>query len=142
MKGLSQKNTSSLFAYGTLCAPVVINKVIGRVPYGTKATIKGYSCYQVNGCLFPGVRASGLESETPGILYEGITPNEFSLLDEYEDDFYERVSVQVFSEEDLGYCFAQIYIIPEPHWHVLSSRHWDLDEFCAEHVELFLSERF
>ena len=138
-----QSDPSNLFAYGTLCVPIVIKKVIGRVPSGMKATIKGYDCFQVNGRLFPGVRVSSPESETSGILYQGLTPEEFTLLDRYEDDFYERVSVHAYYEDaPLGYSSAQVYIVPEEQWHVLSDRAWDLEQFCAQGIESFLSERF
>jgi gamma-glutamylcyclotransferase (GGCT)/AIG2-like uncharacterized protein YtfP len=143
VKDVKLSEASNLFAYGTLCVPVVIDKVMGRVPSGTKAKIKGYACFQVSGGLFPGARVSGPESEISGILYQGITPNEFALLDQYEDDFYERVSVHAFNEDaSSGYSSAQVYIVPEEQWHVLSARPWDLEQFCSEDMESFLSERF
>src|SRR4051812_41152032 len=75
-----------LFAYGPLMFPEVITRVIGRTPAGIPAEVTGYKNCCVSGRSFPGLLHTGVGKVT-GVLYRGLSLEEWAKLDAFEDDF-------------------------------------------------------
>jgi gamma-glutamylcyclotransferase (GGCT)/AIG2-like uncharacterized protein YtfP len=88
-----------LFAYGTLTSPRVREQVLGRRPdlEAVRARLAGYERTSVPGFDHPfAVPADGGTVE--GVLIFGLTTDDYTTLDEYEDvaaRLYERVEAQV-----------------------------------------------
>jgi hypothetical protein len=71
-------------------------------------------------------------------LWLGITPVELALLDKFEGDEYQRISVMVRDQINQPYP-AQVYAWREQGG--LTRQAWDLEQFRAEGVKAF-SEKF
>jgi len=121
---------TSLFAYGTLAIPDVVDALTGRVPAAEPATLAGYRCRLLQGRLDPGIeRHPG--SMTEGLLYRQLTPNELSLLDAFEESPYQRRVVTVRSQtgESLR---AWAYVVPGHASNLLSAEPWAPERFTDE----------
>jgi gamma-glutamylcyclotransferase (GGCT)/AIG2-like uncharacterized protein YtfP len=102
----------SLFVYGTLMAPTVVETVIGRrLPNFQRASLDRYVRHPVRDRAYPGmIRSSSSSSsshddsssQTVGILLTGLSLSELKRLDYYEDVDYtrEEVSVSLLPDED------------------------------------------
>jgi gamma-glutamylcyclotransferase (GGCT)/AIG2-like uncharacterized protein YtfP len=76
-----------LFVYGTLRFPEVLQALLGRLPGLTEATVAGWRVAALADRSYPGlVRAPG--STAAGVVVTGLTPDEWRLLDRYEDEDY------------------------------------------------------
>ena len=88
-----------LFAYGILTSPRVREQVLGRRPdlEVVRARLSGYERTSVAGFEYPfAVPADGGAVE--GVLIYGLTTDDYTTLDEYEDvaaRLYERVEAPV-----------------------------------------------
>lgn len=88
----------SLFAYGTLQLPEILERVIGRHVQGIPATLADYRSGLVARANFPGiVPKSG--SIVEGSLITGFSPHEIQLLDQYEGELYRRILVTVLTQD-------------------------------------------
>ena len=125
-----------LFAYGTLCFPAVIETIIGRVPHAASAVLSGYSCRCVFGKPYPGIlEVPG--SEVPGTLYFDISPSEWSALDDWEDEFYERRRVAVLTPRGEHEC--DTYAVKAERGEVLSGEIWTHEAFERDSLAPFLA---
>jgi gamma-glutamylcyclotransferase (GGCT)/AIG2-like uncharacterized protein YtfP len=125
----------SLFAYGTLQLPDVLQAVVGQRWRGEPALLVGYGRYRVRGKPYPAVIAEPA-GNVAGLLYEGIGDEELALLDSYEGELYERRTVSVRAGGDA--CPAVVYVLGEQHRSLLSSEGWELGEFEREHLAGYL----
>jgi gamma-glutamylcyclotransferase (GGCT)/AIG2-like uncharacterized protein YtfP len=127
----------NLFTYGSLMLPEVLEKVCGRTYDSAAAKLIGWSRYCVVGETYPGIIPSSRDSVS-GVLWLGITPVELALLDKFEGDEYQRISVMVRDQINKPYS-AQVYAWREQGG--LTRQAWDLEQFRAEGVKAF-SEKF
>lgn len=125
----------SLFAYGTLQLPDVLQAVVGRRWQGEPALLVGYGRYRVRGKPYPAVIAEPA-GNVAGLLYEGVGAEELALLDSYEGELYERRTVNVRVGRDAHP--AVVYVLGERHRSLLSSEAWELGEFEREHLAAYL----
>ena len=83
-----------LFTYGTLMDADIWLRAAGRPFPREPATLRDYEARALRGVHFPGlIEAPG--SLTPGLLYRDVDAPALARLDEYEDDFYQRITVNV-----------------------------------------------
>lgn len=92
-----------LFIYGTLRDPNVLTLVIGRPFPGPRspAVLHGFRKRKVEGFDFP-VIAPSPDGRVDGILIEGLTDEDITALDGYEDvsaGLYDRVEADVSIDE-------------------------------------------
>ncbi|MBO8195052.1 gamma-glutamylcyclotransferase [Streptomyces oryzae] len=86
----------ALFVYGTLRFRRILAALLGRVPSGTPATASGWRTAALAGRPYPGlVPAPGQTAS--GLLLSGLSPREWRILDDFEDDEYELVPLAVES---------------------------------------------
>jgi len=83
-----------LFVYGTLTDSDVVQILIGRVPTTDEGILDNYRRYGLRNRAFPGLVPEAGAS-TRGLLITGLDQREHFIFDEYEDDDYERILVQV-----------------------------------------------
>ncbi|HIG82909.1 MAG TPA: gamma-glutamylcyclotransferase [Verrucomicrobia bacterium] len=88
--------SNQLFAYGTL----MFREVVPLLP--------NHIAFIVNGHTFPGLRQTKDNNHAKGILYSEINKKEWDALDAFEDNFYERPPVKVYSQKNITYL-AYIY---------------------------------
>jgi gamma-glutamylcyclotransferase (GGCT)/AIG2-like uncharacterized protein YtfP len=116
-----------LFAYGTLQHPQVIAHVIGRVPDHQPATLRDFARYRIQDAWYPGLMPEA-NALTDGLLFAGLTEDDWVRLDAYEDELYERRTVTAYSGTG-DTCRAWTYVIPVRHRNVLTSEPWDLKTY-------------
>jgi gamma-glutamylcyclotransferase (GGCT)/AIG2-like uncharacterized protein YtfP len=127
---------SSLFVYGSLLSPEVLQLVVGRVPDSEAAVLEGYACYYVEGATFPGIIAEK-SAATCGRVLKDLTEAELTALDRYEDSFYQRLAVTVVV--DGSECSAMAYVVPAVYKHILSEQRWTWDEFERIHLAQYVA---
>lgn len=125
-----------LFAYGTLTFPEVISVVIGRVPSSQPAEIHGYKNCCVRGKSFPGLIYAG-RGVVRGVLYFGLTGDDWAKLNAFEDEFYQLEQVGVITEHVSQP--AKAYIVPPQNAAVLTSEIWDPEIFRRDFLPHYLS---
>lgn len=132
-----ERMSASLFAYGTLQIPEVIEKVTGRSWKGMAAMLTDYACFRLRGKPYPGVIAWP-GCVTPGLLYVGIDPQSLEKMDRFEGDSYRRRAVDVTSER--GHCHrAFAFVIPPECRQTLSEQPWDKQQFVERSLSSFLA---
>ncbi len=128
-----------LFVYGTLEFPVIVKKLLGFSLTGEPVQLQGYERYLLVNRNYPGIiRAPG--KRVDGVLYQGVTPKYFKVLDRYEDDIYARRRVRVLNSHG-QLVTAWTYVIPLRHKRELSSRPWDRETFMNTQLRRFLNVR-
>jgi len=81
-----------LFVYGTLQFPEVLHALLGRVPPMTPAVLRGWRAAVLPGRPYPGlVPAPG--KEVPGWVLADLDAHEWTILDAFEGDAYDRITV-------------------------------------------------
>jgi gamma-glutamylcyclotransferase (GGCT)/AIG2-like uncharacterized protein YtfP len=156
--------THTLFCYGTLMAPQVMQTLLHRLPPSQPAFLSGYVRYPVRNVLYPGiVAASGnmehtsSNSEQPsavvkGVLYRDLTPEEMKILDWFEDVEYTRRTVSVTIQKDASdektiaasnehakettYVYVWTDPLEKLEWQ--AGKDWDYTTFAHEHLEYYL----
>ena len=109
--------------------PAIIKSVIGRVPEGHPAIIRGYRRLVVTGEFFPGlIRLSDESAESvEGLVYVDITSEEWERLLAFEDEFYELKEVVV---DRLGESLSALaFVVPPAKKSLLTDELWNPDQF-------------
>ncbi|MFM8928779.1 MAG: gamma-glutamylcyclotransferase family protein [Betaproteobacteria bacterium] len=92
---------STCFAYGSLMWPDIMTRVCGREVSAlqhTQAWLHGHARHPVRGQDYPGLVPQSGAQALQGVLYTGLTPQDFQRLDAFEGQEYERVPVEVVLE--------------------------------------------
>ena len=107
----------NLFAYGTLMWPEVLESVIGRRLEGCPAVLDGFVRLRVKGEHYPAVvsRDGGV---VEGIVYSGLSVEDFRHLDRFEGEEYERMGRPVDGVE------AQVYVLGRNFRHMAEDAIW------------------
>ncbi len=128
--------TTALFAYGTLQIPQVLAAVTGRVFPSRPARLPDYARYCLRGRSYPGI-SDQPGATTPGLLYLGIDARSLRRIDEFEDEFYCRQSLVVLTASDQE-IVAEVYVVRESHYDMMTSSQWDLGVFKERSLSHFL----
>ena len=136
------KEMSSLFVYGTLMAPQVIETLIDRLPSHTSAILKsGYRRHPVRNYAFPGLIpavSSSISMPITGVLYRGVTEPELMRLDRFEGDEYRKQTCTV--EVADGKHDAQVYVWANPESELDISKPWSYENFRTKDLEIYLDQ--
>lgn len=130
--------SGSLFAYGTLQLPEVLQAVAGRDFPGQSARLQGYACYALRGQIYPGIRPWP-GAVTAGILYGGLDAAVWRQLDAYEDAIYRRKVLTVLAD-DGQHHEAAVYVVRPACYGHLSARSWSVAAFRRHHLQRYLAE--
>jgi gamma-glutamylcyclotransferase (GGCT)/AIG2-like uncharacterized protein YtfP len=128
----------SLFAYGSLQLPEVLQAVLGRTLTGVPAQLEDYRCCRLRGRSFPGVRPVA-GAVCSGVLYRRVPADSWPFLDAFEDDFYRRLSLPVRVEGG-GRETAEVYVVGEEYWGMMLDEPWDLGQFRERSLQRFLRD--
>ncbi|MFE7744889.1 gamma-glutamylcyclotransferase family protein [Nocardia sp. NPDC057455] len=90
--GVNSKETLPLFAYGTLQLEPVLAALIGRLPESAPDKLEGWRVARLPDRVYPGLVPDPGKSALGRVL-KGITPDEWMLLDRFEDNDYDLVPV-------------------------------------------------
>lgn len=115
-----------LFAYGTLQIDEVLATLLGRIPMKTTARLHDWRAVRLTGRPYPGlVQATGYAD---GHLLTGLSPDEWILLDRFEDPGYEIRPVEVGCTTAWAYVWSGDHLDTE----------WDLIEFRRNELTAYL----
>ena len=123
----------TLFIYGTLQAPEVLEAVAGRAFASEPARLDGYRRVSIPGEVFPGI-VPDAEGRVEGHLLLQVDPVSWALFDKYEPG-YERRTVQVRT--------AHGAVVPAETFVWLgktSPKPWDYAEFRARHLRKYVAD--
>lgn len=77
----------TLFVYGTLAFPEVLQVLLGRVPDSTEAVVPGWRLAGLPGRVYPAMVVA--EAMAHGRLIADLSNSEWQIIDAFEDDIYE-----------------------------------------------------
>ena len=127
----------SVFAYGTLELPDIMEAVTGRSFGSVGGTADGYARFLLKGRIYPGMTAASNHT-TFGRVYLGVDEFSLALLDQFEDDVYVRqlIPIQAVTANQLN---AYAYIIEPKDKDALTTDPWIKEKFVAEHHAAYLT---
>jgi gamma-glutamylcyclotransferase (GGCT)/AIG2-like uncharacterized protein YtfP len=128
---------TSLFAYGTLEIPALMEAVTGRRLPEREGVVRGFERRRLRRRPYPAaIPAEG--AELPGRVYEGIDAATLARLDRFEGALYERRRV---SAETAGgvRLEAELYVLAPGHGGELLPEPWERDTFVARHLAEWLA---
>ena len=127
----------SVFTYGTLQVPAVMQAVTGKDFPSIPGRLNGYQRFRIKDKPYPGI-VKNAHSGMDGILYKEIDDYSLELLDEFEDVLYERCLVDVLVEDEDKTESAFVYVVADKYKHYLSNEVWSLRQFETESLGLYL----
>jgi gamma-glutamylcyclotransferase (GGCT)/AIG2-like uncharacterized protein YtfP len=119
-----------VFTYGTLMFPEVWKAVVGREFASVAGTANGYAIFRVRDAVFPGIIAASARDAVRGVVYLDVDPDSVARLDLFEDDFYQRETLQIECD-DHERRSAEAYVVPDANRAVLTDDTWRRDEFVS-----------
>jgi gamma-glutamylcyclotransferase (GGCT)/AIG2-like uncharacterized protein YtfP len=128
--GTTSADRKTLFVYGTLLFPAVLQILIDRVPDSVQATVEGWRAAALPGCVYPGLVPA--RKSTNGLLLRGITAAEWQTFDSFEGQLYQ---LRELSLRHGGRGWAYIYSADAE----VSSDDWDAQWFATRHLANYLN---
>lgn len=120
----------SLFVYGTLQFPEVLEVLIDRVPQRRPATASGWRVAALPGLLYPGLVAQS-NAVAHGLVLDGLTAREWEILDAFEDDQYDLRAIPLTAAADPAWTYIWTAPVTQHDWHP--------DHFAIDHLPQFLT---
>ncbi|KAK4435657.1 AIG2-like protein D [Sesamum alatum] len=127
---------SNVFVYGSLLADDVVRALLTRVPPSSPAILHDYHRFSIKGRVYPAILPAE-NKKVIGKVLIGITPPELHILDEFEDNEYERKTIDVFLQDTAEKLQAYTYVWEnktDPKLH----GEWDFEEWKVLHMDYFL----
>lgn len=127
--------TFSVFTYGTLQIPAVMQAVTGKELKPVVATLTGHQRFKFKERTYPGIiqnEACSIE----GMLYQGLNEETIEQLDQFEDVMYERCLLDVQAEDRMEKAF--VYVTRDEYKDCLSDEEWNLGVFNRKYLKLYL----
>jgi gamma-glutamylcyclotransferase (GGCT)/AIG2-like uncharacterized protein YtfP len=119
-----------IFTYGTLMFPEVWQAVAGSTFASVAGTLRGYAAFRVRDAVFPGILRTDDETVVHGVLYLDVDDAAIVRLDQFEDDFYQRQSVDIECS-DGQLRTADTYVVPAKNRPVLTEELWTREVFIS-----------
>ncbi|WP_079032303.1 gamma-glutamylcyclotransferase family protein [Streptomyces specialis] len=116
-----------LFVYGTLQFPEVLRALLGRVPHSRPVSAHGWRAAALVGRVYPGLVLA--DQVTDGLLLDDLTPAEWQMLDDFEDDRYELRRLPL-----VGGGLGWAYVWPGEE---TLPGNWNATEFTARHLDAY-----
>lgn len=126
--GRLSDDRTALFVYGTLTFPDVQRGLLGRVPQSAARTATGWRAAALRDRTYPGLVAG--EGTVDGLVLLDLRPDEWQVIDAFEDDSYELEAVR-FDDGN----HARAYVWSEPD--AVLPDDWDRRLFASRHLPDF-----
>ncbi|PXX54572.1 gamma-glutamyl AIG2-like cyclotransferase [Nocardia tenerifensis] len=120
----------SLFAYGTLQFPEVLEVLIDRVPSLTPTAAPGWRVAALTDRLYPGLVAAP-SSVAHGVVLDDLTASEWAILDTFEDDEYDLRTISVLDPPRTALTYVWTDVVGQALWHP--------EVFIENHLPAFLA---
>ncbi len=112
-----------LFVYGTLLSPLLMKKLVGKLPASQPAHIKNYKAVFFTHRHYPGLTIKR-NAITAGRVYTKLSRKQIRVLDDYEGTEYKRELIKIYLENnEVKVCW--IYITKQHSQRILSLLPWD-----------------
>lgn len=126
----------NVFTYGTLCFPEVMKIVSGSDFAFSPAVLPGYERRLLTGKLYPGV-VERAGCSVSGCVWHDVSEEALARLDYFEDEVYERQTVEVMLGGG-GKIDAVSYVIPPEAAQLLDANTWSEEDFRKLHLSGYL----
>lgn len=126
-----------VFTYGSLMFDAVWSKVVKGSYDRSEAILQGYDRKGVRNEVFPVIVPSAPASQVQGIVYLDVAASDLARLDEFEGEYYFRKTEQVITP-DLEVMPAEVYILKEEYYAVISPTEWDPVHFSTTGIHHFI----
>ncbi len=129
--------TSSVFTYGTLQVPAVMQAATNKNLKAIPAVLVGYQRLKVKDRTFPGI-VKNKPCSIEGMLYKDVDEQTLEQLDYFEDVMYERclLDVQVGVQTEQAF----VYVTKDEYKNYLSNKEWNLEEFKRKYLKFYLRD--
>lgn len=133
-----QRQTFSVFAYGSLMFPSVWNALVCETQTNSRASLSGYARYRVHGEEYPvAVPVTGCSIQ--GRLYQGVSALALSRLDTFEGEWYRRVSVDVMVKGG-KLVTAEAYVLNPAFERIVNPVAWNQSTFESIGLSKFMNQ--
>jgi len=126
-----------VFTYGSLMFDTVWSRVVADSYDRSEAILQGYDRKGVLGEVYPVIVPSSASSRVEGIVYRDVSLADLARLDQFEGEYYFRKTALVVTEE-METLAAEIYVLKEEYYTIISPREWDLDYFSTTGIHYFI----
>ena len=155
----SSSSRSTIFVYGTLLSPRVVEVLLGRQHHDPssqqqRAMVQGFQRHAVKDVFYPAMipsnnRNGQYDTVVEGCLLSDLSPQDRTLLDWFEGDEYEATPVEATllnnhqgeEKEEPRTIKTECYIWKPQFYNQLiplSQKVWSFEEFQAEHLQEYL----
>ena len=126
----------TLFVYGTLRHPPLIEGLLGRPVAAVAATLPGHRAAVLSGRAYPGLVVDPEASAAGAVV--AVDDAELAVLDDFEGSEYTRTHVTVTTEG--GEPRAEAYLLTGPSRSLATADTWSLDAFVADHAAAWVRQ--
>ena len=133
------ERAARVFTYGTLQVREVMLAICGEEPADVSASLPGHARFRVRHAVYPGVLPTSGDDRVEGRLYTGVSALAVELLDRFEGDLYDRVSLPVALSGG-SFVSAEVYVVRDALRHRLTDEPWDLARFAREHAPRYIEQ--
>lgn len=127
--------TASVFAYGTLQLPSVMEAVTGKQFKSAAAVLEDYARFVIRKQVYPGIIPAG-GATVNGRIYFDLEQSVIDVLDAFEDILYDRKCVDVTCNNKK--IKTQAYVVNNKFRNLLGDEPWCIDIFQKKHLTLYL----
>jgi gamma-glutamylcyclotransferase (GGCT)/AIG2-like uncharacterized protein YtfP len=127
----------SVFTYGSLMFDPVWSRVVAGSYERCEAILQGYDRKAVRGEIYPVLIPSSGLSQVQGIVYCDVSSSDLARLDHFEGEYYFRKTEQI-SLEGKKTFHAEIYVLKEEYYSIISHKAWDPVHFSMTGIHFFL----
>jgi gamma-glutamylcyclotransferase (GGCT)/AIG2-like uncharacterized protein YtfP len=128
---------SHVFTYGSLMFDPVWSRVVAGSYDRCEAILPAYDRKGIRGEMYPAVVPSAHQSQVQGILYLDVSTPDLDRLDRFEGELYSRKKEQIITM-DMAIVSAEVYVLREEHYALLSPAEWDPVHFNTKDIKFFM----
>jgi len=127
----------NVFTYGSLMFAPVWSRVVVSSYDRCEAILPGYDRIGVRDEVYPVIIPSAFHSQVEGIVYLDVSTSDLGRLDQFEGEYYFRKTEQVITF-DIAKLPAEVYVLKEEYYAILSHREWDPVHFSTTGIHFFM----
>lgn len=128
----------NVFCYGPLGQPEIMSALTGRTVQGNPVFLDGFEFGTISPDALPGAYpAEG--GRISGALYSGLTDQDFKVLNNFHDSYFEYTDNLTVTPRIGGPSPAASWIIPDRHKDIMSRKAWSLEAFRRTDLPRFVA---
>ena len=130
----------NIFTYGSLMFDEVWTRLVTTDYKKIHAEISGFRRLAMKDETYPGLVASAGDV-VAGVLRLGVSVTDISVLDQFEGDYYNRITVtaQDAGQDAWKNYQADVYVIKPEFQYLLADREWDGEVFARHQLAAFIA---